>query len=355
MIDTIYFHWLKTGGLYDISTTTTKHEPSIIKCLYRNKYTFTVSRSKSKKGIEGSLWDIPQWSDDDDDNNSNDAIIEKRVDVVLRNTTTTTNNQTKRRLLVFNTHLDPWDSMNRKKQVNEILDFIDGTLRSIEEEIMMINNIVVDDDDDDDEETGQRQQQQQQIQHEWWSNTGVLIVGDFNIKAGSTEYYETLMSMSMSNNNNKNNNDDDSNRRRHHQCNWKDYFFGIEEGDNNNEKVINNNNNNDKSKHIHQHHTYSIQNSLVEYPNDCGRIDYIFGIQDFTTSPTAGSILNREYQKQQQHQEKKNMNSIISTSSSRTFMTLDRVTRSIRKEPIGAESSDHYALILDLIPRRIVS
>jgi endonuclease/exonuclease/phosphatase family metal-dependent hydrolase len=348
MIDTIYFHWLETGGLYDISkttTATTKQKPSIIKCLYRNKHTFAISRSKSQKGVEATLWDIPQWLYDDN-NINDDEIIEKEG--------VYNNNQTKRRLLVFNTHLDSWDTMNRKKQVNEILDFIDDTLRSIEEEVM-INNVVVD--DDNEEETGQQRQQQRN----WWSNTGVLVVGDFNIKAGSTEYHETLMSMSSNKNDNNNNNDDDSNRRRHHQCNWKDYFFGIEEGDNNESANVNVNDD-DKSKHInlhqHQHHTYSIQNSLVEYPNDCGRIDYIFGIQDFTTSSSSSSsssILNREYQKQQQEKKNTNMNSIISNSSSRTFMTLDKVSQSIRKEPIGDESSDHYALILDLIPRRIVS
>ena len=345
MIDTIYFHWLKTGGLYDISkTTTTKQKPSIIKCLYRNKHTFAISRSKSQKGVEATLWDIPQWLEDDN-NINDDEIIEKEG--------AHNNNQTKRRLLVFNTHLDPWDTMNRKKQVNEILDFIDDTLRSIEEEIMMINTVVVDDNDDDEkEEAGQQQQQQRN----WWSNTGVLVVGDFNIKAGSTEYHETLMSMSNNKNDNKNDNDDDSNRGQQHQCNWKDYFFGIEEEDNNENT---NNNNNEKSKNINlhpHHHTYSIQNSLAEYPNDCGRIDYIFGIQDLTTTLSSSSISKREYQKHQ-HQEKKNMNmkSIISTSSSsRTFMTLDKVSRSIRKEPVGDESSDHYALILDLIPHRIV-
>lgn len=221
MIDTIYFHCLKTGGLYDISP-----KLSAIECRYRNKHTFTVSCSKSLKGVEATLWDIPHWSEG------------KK------------GGELKRQLLVFNTHLDPWHQVNRKKQVYVILDFIHDTLRSIEKTRTDVYD---------------------------WSNTGVLVVGDFNIKAQTTEYYETLMSLSNSNYNN--------NRR--YNCSWKDLFSGIEED-------IDNNTDNDegshaKSEYHHYHHTYSLQNSLVEYSNDCGRIDYIFGIQRFALASTPKS------------------------------------------------------------------
>jgi len=296
MIDTIYFYCLKTGGLYDIST-----KSSAIECRYRNKHTFTVSCSKSLKGVEATLWDIPQWSEG------------KK------------GGELKRQLLVFNTHLDPWHQVNRKKQVYEILDFIDDTLRSIEKTRTVVNDDV------------QGRQQRQQHQYDW-SNTGVLVAGDFNIKAQTTEYYETLMSLSNSNYNN--------NRR--HNCSWKDFFSGIEED-------IDNNTDNDDGSHAkreyhhHYHHTYSLQNSLVEYSNDCGRIDYIFGIQRFASASTPKSskhVTIAEFVSEQEQQQ----DDII---TSRTFMTLDGVSRSIRKEPIGAESSDHYALILDLIPQSI--
>jgi len=296
MIDTIYFHWLKTGGLYDISM-----KSSAIECRYRNKYTFTVSCSKSLKGVEATLWDIPQWSEG------------KK------------GGELKRQLLVFNTHLDSGHQVNRKKQVYEILDFIDDTLRSIEKMRTIVN-------DDD-----QGRQQLQQHQYDW-SNTGVLVVGDFNIKAQTTEYYETLMSLSNSNYNN--------NRR--HNCSWKDCFSGIEE------ELDNSTNKDDGSHgknqyHHHYHHTYSLQNSLVEYSNDCGRIDYIFGIQRLASTPTrklsTPVALAESISKQEQQQDH--------ITTSRTFMTLDGVSRTIRNEPIDAESSDHYALILDLIPRAI--
>lgn len=270
LLDTLYFGLQKTGGLYDFSI-------QLMNCRYRGKHTFSVSRTKSKKGIEATLFDVPQWRSDPGTNGD-------------RN-----NKQNHKRLLVFNTHLDAWHAANRRKQILEILGFIEETLQSIENIDVSIS---AEEDSPPSFDTGD----QRQHNNYDWSQTGVLVVGDFNIKAGSDEYWETLKlfeSKSVPSNG------------------WKDYFFLPGETDDNND----------------DQHTYALQNSMVEYPQDCGRIDYIFGIQRFT------KLL-----------ESRDCPTLQQSKSTRTFMPLNVVSRSIRKEPIGAESPDHYALILEVIP-----
>jgi endonuclease/exonuclease/phosphatase family metal-dependent hydrolase len=209
----MHLRLLQTGGLYDMAA------PGIT-CTYRAKHTFTVSRSKSLKGVEATLWKIPQWGQ-------------------------------MYSLLVLNTHLDPWHEPNRRQQVQEIAEFFQTTLETIQE--------------------------QQQPQQQDWSRTGVLVVGDFNIKAGSEEYHKVLMKQ---------------------EGRWKDYFDGLEP----------------------QQDTYALQNSLVSIPEDCGRIDYIFGIERFGN-----------YQ----------------------FLPLQCLSKSLQVHPQGQELSDHYPLILvaEFIPR----
>jgi endonuclease/exonuclease/phosphatase family metal-dependent hydrolase len=215
----LHLRLLQTGGLYDMAA------PGIT-CIYRAKHTFTVSRSKSLKGVEATLWKIPQWGQ-------------------------------MYSLLVLNTHLDPWHVSNRRQQVQEIAEFFQTTLETIQE---------------------QEQQQQQQD----WSRTGVLVVGDFNIKAGSEEYHNVLMKQEG--------------------C-WKDYYL-------------------DDLEPQQQQDTYALQNSLVSIPEDSGRIDYIFGIERF-----------RNYQ----------------------FLPLQCLSKSIQVQPQGQELSDHYPLVVELIPRTIIS
>ena len=273
LIDTLYFHLQKTGGLYDFSRLS-------MTCRYRSKHSFAVSRSRSNKGVEATLWDIPQWYSSDSDNGNDNA------------------EQTKRRLLVFNTHLDPWHVPNRRAQIREIFDFIENTLQAIENASQSTAA-----------ETTRHSsfyKGDEQTSNEYdWSHTGVLVVGDFNIKAGSKEYWETLEYLKSTS---KLSTGSDG---------WKDYFFLPGESEEDND----------------DRHTYALRNSMVEYPNDCGRIDYIFGIQSFG----------------------KPLDSVGGTAQQlpqcrRAFMPLSVVSRSIRKEPIGDESSDHYALIVDLIP-----
>jgi hypothetical protein len=209
VLNTTYLHFQKTGGLYDFS------DP-IYECRYRKKHTFTKSRSNSLKGVEATMWSIPQWEGGN------------------------------KRVLVFNTHLDPWNSLNRRHQINEILEFFQETLATIEKESS---------------QSGQPD----------WTQTGVLVLGDFNIKADSEEYWQELIKHDG----------------------WRDFFQGENQ------------------------HSYALENSLVSYPEDCGRIDYIFGIDHF---------------------------------GSRKFMKLEAVSRSIHKEAVGMESSDHYPLIVELLP-----
>jgi hypothetical protein len=198
--NTLYLHWMKTGGLYDFASDR-------IECYYRKKNTFTVSRSRSLKGIEATLWKIPQWGPE-------------------------------RWLLVLNTHLDPWVETNRELQVQQIESFFEDTL--------------------------------QDLPTQNWSQTGVLVVGDFNIKAASEEY-----------------------RRLVSKYDWKDYFQGVSQ------------------------QTYASENSYVACPEDCGRIDYIFGIQRY---------------------------------GKYAFLPLECLSRSIDKQSRGEELSDHYPLRVELIP-----
>jgi hypothetical protein len=205
VVNTLYLHWMQAGGLYDFSTDE-------IECDYRKKHTFTVSRSRSLKGVEATLWKIPQWGPE-------------------------------RWLLVFNTHLDPWAETNRDLQVQQLVSVFEDTLQDLPT---------------------------------WnWSQTGVVVVGDFNIKADSEEY-----------------------RRLVSKYDWKDYFQGV----------------------LQQ--TYALENSQVAIPADCGRIDYIFGIQRF---------------------------------GKYTFLPLACLSRSIDKQSRGQELSDHYPLRIELMPEATAS
>ena len=267
MVDTFNFYWQSTGGLYDVS------DPSMA-CLYRSKHTFSVSRSKSKKGVEATLWSIPKWDKH--------------------------GGKLKTQLLVFNTHLDPWHEENRRKQILEIMDFMQDTLQSIEREAMASRAVV----DENAARSICEENEETNNIHDW-SRTAVLVLGDFNIKAGSEEYWETvrlLESTSVSSNSNHG---------------WKDFFLLPGETDDNVDQ-----------------HTYAVANSLAEYPEDCGRIDYVFGVQSFVNPKRRES--GRDVPQKQ--------------GTSRMFMPLKEISRSIRKEPTGVESSDHYALILEVIP-----
>lgn len=275
LLDTMYFFWIKTGGLYDFAS------PSMT-CLYRRKHTFSVSQTKSNKGVEATLWDVPQWRNQD---------------------TESKNQENQKRLLVFNTHLDAYHHAvaNRRAQIGEILDFMEDTMQSIEKvEASTMKGR-------EDDSISVLSADNRESSRFNWSHTAVLVVGDFNIKAGSKEYWETLefvesrLASTTSNGDNA----------------WKDFFASVDDTDINDE----------------DQHTYALQNSLALDQNAYGRIDYIFGIQRFGKPPKA---IESTPQKE--------------AESSRTFMPLNVVSRLIRQEPIGEESSDHYALVLEVIP-----
>lgn len=218
---------LQTGGLYDMVRPNTAH------CVYRSKHTFSQSRSKSLKGVEATLWtDIAPW--------------DYRYD-----------------LLVFNTHLDPWVAENRQQQVNEIINFIKTTIHQIDDQLP------------------DRQKRNA------WSTTGVLVVGDFNIKA-DTEEYRTLL----------------TNRG------WKDCMAIASS------KEI-------SSKNIVQDdHTYDQSNALVSFPEDCGRIDYMF---------------------------------MIDSVEEKAFLPLHCLTCHTCRQAHGDELSDHYPIVAQIVPSPEVS
>jgi hypothetical protein len=221
LIDTLHTGYLYgSGGLYDLSAKLGEHT---VKCMYRRKHTFSISQSRSLKGVEATLWTIPQWGDH-------------------------------RQLLVFNTHLDPSTkgTENRRTQVTEILDFMAQTFDELSNQGA-------------DNETGVPLCPTQD-----WSSTGVLVMGDFNIKASSDEYQQTL--------------------KRHE---WTDYFLGVEQ------------------------HTYAKENSLAFSASAWGRIDYIFGVHRF---------------------------------GKYTFLPLLCLEKSIPIPDVGQELSDHYPLVVQLVP-----
>lgn len=219
---TFYFHAiLSTGGLYDMS------RPSAAECVYRAKHTFTKSRSKSRKGVEATLWTkIAAWEGGYS-------------------------------LLVFNTHLDPWIVENRQSQVKEIVQFMRTTLQNIEES------------------NGENDYD--------WSATGVLVVGDFNVKASETKEYQDLFVSRE----------------------WRDFLY---ENDNRDGSGL---------------QTYALRNSLVRHPEDCGRIDYIFGVDS----------VNNE-----------------SGNVSYKFLPLKSSRSTVIRHPDGEELSDHYPVLVELLP-----
>lgn len=184
---------------------------------------------------------------------------------------------------------------------------------------------------DNDEDS--RSQTQTRHEHEYdWSQTAVLVVGDFNIKAGSKEYREALPCSSESVPSG-----DAASIGPTSPCRgWIDYFAAADDDDNG-----------DGDNHPEQH-TYAIQNSLVAYPEDCGRIDYIFGIPRFDTNDRIAT--ETETEMSQRDSANPGPEQGQRQPKPRVFLPLTVVSRSIRTEPIGDESSDHYALILGLMP-----
>ena len=227
------------GGLYDLSAG---GQGEGTKCIYRSKHTFTISRSRSLKGVEATLWKIPRWGFG-------------------------------RQLLVFNVHLDPSKegAKNRQHQIAEVLIFMDQTTNYLDLQEMKRKN-------DSDSQEGE-------LGVDWTSRTGVLLLGDFNIKASTFEYQQLLQRKE-----------------------WNDFFEGVTQ------------------------HTYDESNTLVspahtgsnnrdgphvENDGDYGRIDFIFG---------------------------------ISRLGKHRFLPLKCLSRSIETQGKGQELSDHYPLVVQLIP-----
>ena len=123
-------------------------------------------------------------------------------------------------------------------------------------------------------------------------NTGVLVLGDFNVKFHETKEYESLF---MS------------------RC-WKDLMMMPTKtttvASKDDDTGI-------KPQDPHQQHTYAEQNQLACCPEDYGRIDYIFSVD---------------------------------VIDGRTFLPLKCVSSRILIQPPGEELSDHYPLVVEVIP-----
>ena len=242
------------GGLYDLSAFSSEQRQSA-KCVYRSKHTFTVSQSRSLKGIEASLWNIPHWGN---------AL----------------------QLLVFNTHLDPsWKgAKNRPNQIDEILEFMAHTMDDLDKQTTIIVK------------SDLKTKQGISIA-DWPSRTGVLLLGDFNIKASSVEYQQLLQRKE-----------------------WKDFFQGMEQytyAESNSLVPCSNLFESNTNSKENNHKIDSIEDANSGREEDYGRIDFIFG---------------------------------VARLGKRNFLPLQCLSRSIEIQDEGQELSDHYPLVLELVP-----
>jgi len=123
MLDSVKFFYCKNGGLWFSCRKNSQ-------ILYTNQQTFNISQTWSFKGIKAVLLDLYEfWGGT-------------------------------KSLLVFNTHLDPYDQNNIKLQLTQIYAFIGQTLVSIKEKFPNFDP----------------------------SSCGVILCGDFNIRAHSALY-----------------------------------------------------------------------------------------------------------------------------------------------------------------------
>ena len=298
IVNSIYLRLHKTGGLFDLASQNhrIKEEEAEegddddttnnIKCVYRHKHTFTISVSKSLKGVEATLWKIPTsiWNHPSSSSSSTSTNKDANKNYYYS-------------LLVFNTHLDPssHNNENRALQIKEILQFMKETFQAIDENYDC-------DDVNNNNNNG------------WRSRTGVLLVGDFNIKANSMEYHETFLPLCL--------------QRQDDDCHdgWNDFFR--DDKDNTNE----------------EEETYARTNSLAVCPEEYGRIDYIFGISKFTTKSTIPETTTPMQRGDE------NINEEV-RNQHLYFLPLKCQHKRKLKQPRGQELSDHYPLLIELVPK----
>lgn len=129
----------RTGGLWLAHSTN-------LKLLHHQRYTFTISSTKSKKGVQVRLFIFI-------------LIDEKKKKAALLDMDPL---WPSKYLLIFNTHLDAVDRNGSKKiQVEQLQSFMAETLQSLSSKIPL-------------------------------KNCGVLLMGDFNISSISSGYSDLI-------------------------------------------------------------------------------------------------------------------------------------------------------------------
>jgi endonuclease/exonuclease/phosphatase family metal-dependent hydrolase len=124
VFDSVASWWYEHGGLW---SATRKDLPIV----YFNRHTFTVSETSSRKGVQAMLINMSSvWGD--------------------------------KYLLVVNSHLDPNHTVNKRKQFQEIYDFIGKTLVQLQT-IPFKSKF-------------------------FYKDCGVILLGDFNTSSHSREY-----------------------------------------------------------------------------------------------------------------------------------------------------------------------
>eukprot|EP00873_Tetraselmis_striata_P032834 jgi/Tetstr1/453098/TSEL_003938.t1 len=138
ILHTLWFRLRGTGGLLHVHRAASTDAP-----LHTQRRSFTVSRSRSLKGVEATLWSPRQWQS--------------------------------RRLLVFNTHLDPWVDANKLQQLREIRAFVADTVAEVSARRAEFGG-------DPDLAS-------------FWRGIAVLVVGDFNIKSTCGPMYDRMLQL----------------------------------------------------------------------------------------------------------------------------------------------------------------
>jgi len=124
VFDSVASWWYEHGGLW---SATRKDLPIV----HFSRHTFTISETSSRKGVQAMLIDMNSvWNG--------------------------------KYLLVVNSHLDPNHTSNKRKQFQEIYDFIGNTLGYLQD-IPLKNKLS-------------------------YENCGVILLGDFNTSSRSGEY-----------------------------------------------------------------------------------------------------------------------------------------------------------------------
>jgi len=124
VFDSVKYWWYQTGGLW----ASYKKD---IPLLYHDRHVFSVSETKSQKGVQTILLNMKSYWPD-------------------------------KYFLVFNTHLDPLHVENKRKQLQEIHNFMEYTINEIKTKPF--------------------------YNDKFFENCSVILVGDFNIPSISSEY-----------------------------------------------------------------------------------------------------------------------------------------------------------------------